>query len=222
MSTVRAGFPRTLSRALPHTGWASASNTSSREAGFTQGPDPVPPPRPRRTAPPDRVELAREAAVYTAPEAGQYGTLKSGAPARVLGHSGEWARVQFEGWVHESDLKDAPAGVLTGITAAEVRADPARFVGRTVDWKLQLIAVQTADELRTEMARGQNYLLMRGPLPEPGFVYVTVSASQAAEFRALQALQGLTLRVIIKAPRTKFLDTPVVELVSTVSEGTGS
>jgi hypothetical protein len=174
------------------------------------------------SAPLDRAELARDAAVYAAPEAGQYGTLKGGAPARVLGRSGEWARVQFEGWVHETDLKDSPDGVLTGITAAEVRADPARFVGRTVDWKLQLIAVQTADELRTEMARGQHYLLMRGPLPEPGFVYVTVSASQAEQFRSLQALQGLTLRVIIKAPKTKFLDTPVVELVSTVSDGTGS
>jgi hypothetical protein len=219
-------------------GWVPADAIVSSTAAPAGRPRPTPPavkpdspkvqtpvtttPAAIGSPPPDRVELAREAAVYAAPEAGQYGTLKSGAPARVLGHSGEWARVQFEGWVHESDLKDAPAGVLTGITAAEVRADPARFVGRTVDWKLQLIAVQTADELRTEMARGQNYLLMRGPLPEPGFVYVTVSASQAAEFRALQALQGLTLRVIIKAPKTKFLDTPVVELVSTVSDGTGS
>jgi hypothetical protein len=68
------------------------------------------------------------------------------------------------------------------------------------------------------MSRGQNYLLTRGPLPEPGFVYVTVTPAQAAEFRALTALQELTLRVNIKAARTKYLTTPVVEYVSRVGE----
>jgi len=164
----------------------------------------------------DRAEIAREAPVYAAPEGGQYGTLQPGAPARVLGRAGEWTRVQFEGWVRESDLKEASNGTLSGITAAEVRSDPSRFIGRTVDWRVELIAVQEADELRPEMPMGQAYLLTRGPLPEPGFVYVTVKENQAAQFRALQALQELTLRVIIKAPRTRFLATPVVELVSRV------
>jgi hypothetical protein len=87
-----------------------------------------------------------------------------------------------------------------------------------VEWRLQLIAVQTADELRTEMPRGQHYLLTRGPLPEPGFVYVTVSDAQAAEFRAAPALQEMTLRVTIKAARSKYLTTPIVEYVSRVVE----
>jgi hypothetical protein len=126
--------------------------------------------------------------------------------------------VQVEGWVRDGDLEEGSAGTLTGITAAEVRSDPARYVGRTVEWRLQVIAVQTADELRTEMPRGQNYLLTRGPLPEPGFVYVIVSEGQAAEFRALPALQELTLRVVIRAPRTKYLTTPVVEYVARVSD----
>jgi hypothetical protein len=102
------------------------------------------------------------------------------------------------------------------VTAAEVRTDPGRYMGRTVEWRLQLIAVQTADELRTEMPRGQNYLLTRGPLPEPGFVYVTVSEAQAAEFRALTPLQEMTLRVTIKAARSKYLTTPIVEFVARV------
>jgi hypothetical protein len=179
----------------------------------------VPPPPPAKVpADPDRAAVARETGVYAAPQGGEYGTLQAGAPARVLGRSGEWVRVQFEGWVRESDLEAASGGTLAGITAAEVRSDPARYVGRTVDWRLQLIAVQTADELRTEMARGQHYLLTRGPLPEPGFVYVTLTESQAAEFRTLPALQELTLRVVIKAARTKYLTTPVVEFVSRVVE----
>jgi len=174
-------------------------------------------PPPKDPAPLDRAEVARETSVYAAPDGGQYGTLQPGAAARVLGRTGEWTRVQFEGWVREADLKEASDGALSGVTAAEVRSDPSKYVGRTVDWRVELIAVQEADELRPEMPKGQKYLLTRGPLPEPGFVYVTVSDSQVAEFRALQALQELILRVIIRAPRTRFLATPVVELVSRVS-----
>jgi hypothetical protein len=176
------------------------------------------PPPARSPTDPDRATIARETPVFATPQGGQYGTLQTGAPARVLGRSGEWARVQLEGWVRESDLEEASGGALSGVTAAEVRSDPARYVGRTIEWRLQLIAVQTADELRTEIPRGQSYLLTRGPLPEPGFVYVTVSESQAAEFRALPALQELNLRVLIKAARTKYLTTPVVEFVARVAE----
>ena len=164
------------------------------------------------------VRVSRETAIFAAPQGGPYGILQPGAPTRVLRRSGEWTRVQLEGWIREADLGGGVGTSLGGVTAAEVRADPSRYVGRPVDWRLELIAVQTADELRTEIPKGQLYLLTRGPLPEPGFVYVIVTPAQAEEFRALQALQELTLRVIIKAPRTRFLATPVVELVSRLSE----
>ena len=183
------------------------------------------PPQAAAPAPPDRVaadtergQVARETGLFAAPEGSQYATLQAGAPTRVVGRSGDWVRVQLEGWVRESDLAPGADASLGRVTAAEVRADPPRYIGRTVEWRLELIAVQTADELRIEMPKGQTYLLTRGPLPEPGFVYVMVTESQAKEFRALQALQELTLRVTIKAPRTRFLATPVVELVSRVAE----
>jgi hypothetical protein len=185
---------------------------------------PTPPPaqstpatQPARAGPdPDRMEAARETAVFAAPQAAQFGTVQAGTPTRVLGRSGEWVRVQLEGWVRAGDLQSDSGVAVSTVTAAEVRSDPPRYLGRTVEWRLQLIAVQTADELRTEMPRGQNYLLTRGPLPEPGFVYVTVSDAQAAEFRTAPALQEMTLRVTIKAARSKYLTTPIVEYVSRV------
>jgi hypothetical protein len=176
----------------------------------------APVPRPQLDS--ERASVSRETQLLATPQGGPYATLQTGAPARILSRSGEWVRVQTEGWVRESDLEEAAGGALTGITAADVRSDPSRYVGKLVEWRLQLIAVQTADELRTEMTRGQNYLLTRGPLPEPGFVYVTVTPAQAAEFRTLPALQELSLRVTIKAARTKFLTTPVVEYGSRVGE----
>jgi hypothetical protein len=85
-----------------------------------------------------------------------------------------------------------------------------------VEWRLQLISVQVADELRPEMPAGQPYLLTRGPLPEPGFVYVMVPRAEVARFKSLPPLTEVMLRVAIRAPRTRFLATPVAEFVESV------
>jgi hypothetical protein len=81
--------------------------------------------------------------------------------------------------------------------------------------------VQAADELRPEMPVGQTYLLMRGPLPEPGFVYVMVTRPQAEQMRALPPLHELRLRVTIRVAKSRYLPTPVAELVS-VLDGAGT
>ena len=161
------------------------------------------------------VETLRETGLSRMPDSAATSRLPPGTPARVVGRSGEWVRVQVEGWVREADLKPAESGVLAGITAAEIRAAPEKFVGQTLDWRLQVIAVQLADELRPEMRPDQPYLLTRGPLPEPGFVYVTIPPSRIAEFRALPPLHEMVMRVTLKAARTRYLATPVAELVST-------
>ena len=163
---------------------------------------------------PDRAELARGAGMFATPDGAQVGTLQPGAPARVLGRAGEWVRIATEGWVREADLKASAGGALIGVTAAEVRANPDRYVGQVMDWRLQLVSIQAADELRPEMAPGQNYLLTRGPLPEPGFVYVTIPQDQMQRFRAFGPLAELTLRVRIRAARSKYLATPVAEFVA--------
>jgi hypothetical protein len=126
-------------------------------------------------------------------------------------------KVQVEGWIPADAIAPTDRGALVGVSAAEVHADPDRFVGQTVEWRLQVIAVKRADELHGEMAPGQPYLLTRGPLPEPGFVYVSIPPAQVAEFQALPPLHELVLRVAIRAARTRFLTTPVAELVSVVS-----
>jgi hypothetical protein len=165
----------------------------------------------------ERVRIARETTLGAAAEGGSLGTLETGAPARVVARSGDRVKVQIEGWVAADAVAPSDSGALVGVSAAEVRAAPDRFVGQTVEWRLQVIAVKKADELRSEMPPGQPYLLTRGPLPEPGFVYVSIPQAQAADFQALPALHEVVLRVAIRAARTRFLTTPVAELVSVVS-----
>jgi hypothetical protein len=99
-----------------------------------------------------------------------------------------------------------------------LRENPERYVGRSVEWRVQFLAHQHADELRPEMPAGRPYLLARGPLPESGFVYVLLTKEQAGQLQGLQPLDELAVTVTVRAARTRYLATPVVELVRVGAE----
>jgi hypothetical protein len=161
-----------------------------------------------------RLQPARRTMVYRAPDGPVAGTISQATPLRVLSKSGEWARVEMQGWVKASDLESAPAGVLVGVSAAEVRADPQRFVGQTLRWTLQFLSQAQADELRPEMPPGATYLLARGPLPERGFVYVVVPDSKKALVEKLVPLSVIAVTATVRAGRSRYLGNPVVDLVT--------
>ena len=165
-------------------------------------------------ADPNRAQPARRTVVYRAPDGPPAGTLTPSTPLKVLSKSGEWARVQVEGWVKTSDLESAPPGVLVGVSAAELRAEPQRFAGQTLRWTLQFIAVQQADELRPEMPKGAIYFLARGPLPERGFVYVLVPEGKRALVEGLAPLATIQVTARVRAGRSRFLGNPVLDLLS--------
>jgi hypothetical protein len=163
---------------------------------------------------PSRVESARRTVLYRAPEGPPAGTLAPSAPLRVLGRSGDWTRVQLEGWVRSADLEIAPPGVLVGITAAELRADPQRYTGQLLRWTLQYISQQKADELRPEIPNGATYCLARGPLPEHGFVYVIIPEAKRPQLESLTPLATIQVTARVRTGRTRFLGTPVLDLIS--------
>lgn len=140
-------------------------------------------------------------------------TLGETADVEVIERRPGWIKVAVAGWVKESDVA---ADVASGprITAAMLRDQPDKFVGETVTWRLQYLAIQQADDLRPEMPRGQTYVLARGPLPESGFVYVMVDPSQAATFKAMAPLDEVVVEAVIRAGRTRYLPTPVLTLVA--------
>ena len=164
--------------------------------------------RPASASPP-----ARPTTLYHDPDGPAAGTVTSDTPFRVLSRQGDWARVQFEGWVKADDVPiTAPPGVLTGVSAAELRADPQRYQGQLVRWRLQYIALQKADELRPDVPVGATYLLARGPLPERGFVYVIIPEGRMASVQALAPLADLLVTARVRAGRSRYLGNPVVEL----------
>lgn len=161
-----------------------------------------------------RAQPMRMTTVYRAPDGPEAGTLAAEIPLRVLSRNGEWTRVQFEGWVKGGELQAAPAGVLVGVTAAELRAEPQRYAGQLLRWRLEFIAIQKADELRPDIPSGSSYVLARGPLPERGFVYVIVPDIKLPAFRALTPLVTMQITVRVRNGRSRYLGNPVVELVS--------
>ena len=161
----------------------------------------------------DYVLTAHATEVRRVPDGNVSGSLAEGAPVHVLARSGDWVRVATEGWVRESDLRPQAPGVLVGVSGAEVRARPGEFEGKVVQWTVQFISLQTADELRREIPKGQRYMLARGPLPESGFVYVKLAPDQVTQIEQLQPLAELVIVGRIKVARSHYLGNPVVELM---------
>jgi len=218
--TEQAGWVR-----VRRTGWMQRSALTAVAAPQTAnaGQSALPPgPRPggvQDTSAPAavdarRVQAARATALYRVPDATTDATLSANAPLRVLGRAGEWTRVSLEGWVKTADLQSAAPGVLLGVSAAELRAEPDRYVGVTLRWTLQVIALRTADDLRPDIPDGATYLLARGPTPERGFVYVVVPQARRAEVEALGPLASVQATVRVRTGRSRFIGNPVVDLVS--------
>ena len=147
-----------------------------------------------------------------APEGAAVATLTAPSEATILQRDRDWIRVNVPAWVRAAEMSSA-LSPIPAITGAMLRDNPDRYVGQTVDWRLQFLAHQKADELRPEMPLDQPYLLARGPLPESGFVYVLVSKEQVARLQGLKPLEELSVMVTIRAGRTRYLATPVVELM---------
>ena len=190
--------------APPAPGRPAARDTSSRPR--PAGPDTTP-------TDPTRALPTRRTTVYRAPDGPALGALAPETPLRIISRSGEWSRVQFEGWVKSADLQPAPAGVLVGVSAAELRADPQRYVGQVLKWTVQYVAIETADDLRPDIPDGTTYVLARGPLPERGFVYIIIPEARKADIAKLTPLATIGVTVRVRVGRSRYIGNPVVDLL---------
>ena len=201
----------TVSAAPPPTGGDTTPPAGGTAPGTSAATPPVPPVDSLgySTAVP-----AQRADLYGSPGGSITGAVAAPTPLRVLAHSGEWTRVQLEAWVRTSDLASAPPGVLEGVSAAELRADPARYAGQVVRWRLQFVSLETADDLRPDIPDGSAYFLARGPAPERGFVYVIVPENKKASVAALAPLTDLEVTATVRVGKSHYIGNPIVDLLS--------
>jgi len=197
------------------TAWMWARSLDSPRAATASAPtaEPARPPAGATGASLDQRSLAPGARLLTAPAGDTVGVMSEGGSARVVASANGWARVLVEAWVREADLGPAEDGALTGVTAAEVRGGGNTYVGRVLRWTVQLIALQTADELRRDLPLGQPYMLARGPLPETGFVYVVLTPEQQRDLAALDPLATITMLGRVRTARSQYLGNPVLDLL---------
>jgi hypothetical protein len=199
-------------------GWVHVRRTGWIAAGAVAAPPAVtvPPPAPAAPAPPPAVPAAATTITAGSEIAAQPGgpvmaTLEAPVHADVVEHKNGWARVRIDAWVRDAALGVAPPP--GGISGADVRSAPDKYVGQTVEWTIEVLGIEKADDLRPELPAGRPYLLARGPLPETGFVYVAITDDEAEAFHRLGPLAKIRIRATIRAGKSRFLPTPVLNFV---------
>lgn len=162
--------------------------------------------------------VTKSTAVRTAPTTGvaptpAVGQVAKGATVEVLAHERDWVRVRLEGWVRESDLVVADT-TLRAFSAADIRSNPALAKGKLVRWQVEAVSLQTADQLRTGMQRGEQYLLALGPGAEKTLMYIAVPESLLASARSLPPLAKVTVTARVRNGRSDPAGVPILDLES--------
>ena len=184
--------------------------------GRAEVPDSIPP-RPAVVAAGERVVVGAEPVDLQAVPGGRdtIAVLSPGSGLAVVERGNQWTRVQVDGWVRSSELVTSnPDSILVGVSAAAVRAAPEEYLGRTVRWSVQFIALERAEPERTEFYEGEPFILARAPDPEDGFVYVAVPPELLADVQQLDALQTIDILAQVRTGRSALMGVPVLDLVA--------
>ncbi len=159
---------------------------------------------------PPRV-LARSVPLKDSPGGALVGQALTGSSVVPVRSAGDWVKIRLEGWVPRDAFATsaAPAGPAT---VALVVAAPDAYRGARVTWALELIAVEQADQGRSDFSPGEHYLLTRSAVGEREYVYVTIPAGLAAKLEALPAFTPLTVRGVVRTGRSALVGNPILEL----------
>ena len=151
-------------------------------------------------------------AVRSAPVAGVTAEMRGGANVVALARERGWTRVRIEGWVPDSMLVPSDSSFRAGMSAADMRADPAAARGKIVVWTVEFLALQTADPLRAGLADGEPYMLARGPGSENALLYLALPPSLVGTARALQPLAKIAVTARVRDGRSEPVGIPILDL----------
>lgn len=154
--------------------------------------------------------LSRAVEMRNAPEGGIVAALPAETPVRVLESRGGWTRVRVDGWVPSSAVR---AGTLGEFGPDVVAAAPAgTFIGRTVRWTLEHVALQQADAWRPDFEPDEWYDLTRVPGAEGRYVYLAVPERLVEVFRGMSPFQTLRVEGTVRTGQSALTGTPIVTI----------
>ncbi|HEY8312221.1 MAG TPA: hypothetical protein VIG47_16765, partial [Gemmatimonadaceae bacterium] len=147
-----------------------------------------------------------------APSSATIGELKKGTNVDVIARDRGWVRVRFDGWIPDSVLTPADTTYRSGLSAADLRADPVAARGKMVVWNVEFLALQAADPLRHGLADEEPYILARGPNSENALLYLVVPPSLVGTARALQPLAKITVTARVRDGRSEPVGVPILDI----------
>ena len=140
--------------------------------------------------------------------------MAPGVTLTPLARERGWMRVRVEGWVKETDVLPVDTALRTGLSAADLRADPAGTKGRIVRWTVQVLALETADPLRRDLLPDETYLLARGPDEENAMLYLAVPPSLIESAKSIPALTPVVITAKVRVGRSEPVGIPILDLRS--------
>ena len=149
-----------------------------------------------------------------APDARPLATVAQGTTLVPLARERGWVRVRLEGWVPERDVAPADSSVRTGVSAADLRADPQGSKGKVVRWTVQVLARQTADALRRDLGANETYLLARGPAEENALLYLVVPPSLLESSKSIPTLSNATITARVRTGKSELVGVPILDLLT--------
>lgn len=160
----------------------------------------------------DQYVVESPAVLRDAPSSAIIGAVQKATTVTVVARDHGWTRVRLEGWVPDSLLAPADTTFRAGLSAADIRADPASARGKTVVWNVQFLALQTADPLRHGLEDGEPYILAKGPNLENALSYLVVPPSLLGTARALQPLQWITVTARVRDGKSDPVGIPILDI----------
>lgn len=217
--------------------WARVSRigwiwTASLQEGTAGGPSTTSPaatptgPRPPAARTPEDFIGSAGGPILAAPDGDTLAVARPGSDFQVVRRQGNWARVRLEGWMWmpgstAPSPDDAPAEEVTALEPGDLASRPDGFAGRAVEWTLQFISLERAEEIRTDFFRGEPFLLTRFGGADGPFVYVAVPLERLGEVEGLVPLETVTITGRIRTGASSLTGVPIVDLVSIRRSGGG-
>lgn len=162
---------------------------------------------------------ARGGAILAAPDGDTLAVARPSGDVEVVRREGNWARVRLEGWMWiPGSVGDSTAGVPaeapTALEPTDLSDDPQAQAGRVVQWALQFISLERAEEIRTDFFEGEPFLLTRFGGTDGPFVYVAVPTDRMADVEGLVPLERIEVTGRVRTGASALTGVPIIDLMS--------